>query len=131
MPVGSRESGHGNHGGHAELNVIGEGTFDYRYPTDQSAATLWYHDHRLDFTGPQVYKGLAGFHILRDEDEEALGLPSDERDIPLLISDRSFAADGAFHYPSIDPTLGETPGVTDDSMSGVLGDCILVNGAPW
>ena len=35
-----------------------------RYPNDQRAATLWYHDHRMDFTGPQVYRGLAGFHLV-------------------------------------------------------------------
>ena len=27
---------------------------DYAYPNEQRAATLWYHDHRIDFTGPQV-----------------------------------------------------------------------------
>ena len=131
MPVGSRESGHGNHGGHAELNVIGEGTFDYKYPMDQSAATLWYHDHRLDFTGPQVYKGLAGFHLIRDEEEAALELPEGERDVPLMICDRSFTEDGSFDYPSLDPSLKGEPGVEGEYMSGVLGDCILVNGAPW
>jgi spore coat protein A, manganese oxidase len=31
----------------------------------------------------------------------------------------------------VDPSLTGTPGVTSDYMSGVLGDCILVNGAPW
>ena len=30
-----------------------------------------------------------------------------------------------------DPTLRDTPGVTPAFMSGVLGDCVLVNGAPW
>lgn len=106
-------------------------TRDYIYPMDQPAATLWYHDHRMDFTGPQVYKGLAGFHLVRDEEEEALPLPRGDRDIPLMIADRSFSADGALHYPSVDPSLRGTPGVTEDFMSGVLGDCILVNGAPW
>ncbi len=104
---------------------------DYVYELDQPAATLWYHDHRMDFTGPQVYRGLAGFHLLHDEVEESLGLPSGDRDIPLMITDRAFAADGSFSYPSLDPSLTGTPGVHDDYMSGVLGDCILVNGAPW
>src|SRR5918999_4108442 len=35
VPVGARESGHG---GHVELNVIGEGSFDYEYPLKQPAA---------------------------------------------------------------------------------------------
>ena len=104
---------------------------EYVYEMDQPAATLWYHDHRIDFTGPQVYRGLAGFHLIHDDAEEALGLPSGERDVPLMILDRSFAADGSFLYPSVDASLTGTPGVTEDYMSGVLGDCILVNGAPW
>src|SRR3712207_8994641 len=119
MPVGSRESGHGNHGGHAELNVIGEGTFDYRYPTDQSAATLWYHDHRLDFTGPQVYKGLAGFHLIRDEEEEALGLPAGEGAVPLMICDRAFTRDGSFPHPSLHPPLEGEPGGEGGDICGV------------
>ena len=48
-----------------------------------------------------------------------------------MICDRAFAEDGSFHYPSIDPSLGEVPGVEKEYISGVLGDCILVNGAPW
>ena len=120
------ERGHFNHG---ETSVIGNR--EYVYAMDQPAATLWYHDHRMDFTGPQVYKGLAGFHLIHDNNEESLNLPSADRDIPLMILDRSFAADGSFRYPSVDPTLTETPGVSAKYMSGVLGDCILVNGAPW
>jgi spore coat protein A len=131
MPVGGRHGGHGDHDGHAELSVIGEGAFEYRYPMEQPAATLWYHDHRMDFTGPQVYKGLAGFHLIRDDEEEVLGLPAGERDVPLMICDRAFAEDGSFRYPSIDPSLKGEPGVEGEYMSGVLGDCILVNGAPW
>jgi spore coat protein A len=120
IPVGGRDGGN-----------MAQGTKEYVYPLDQPAATLWYHDHRMDFTGPQVYKGLTGFHLIRDDEEEALGLPTGERDIPLMICDRSFAEDGSFRYPSIDPSLKGEPGVEPDFMSGVLGDCVLVNGAPW
>ncbi|WP_406674839.1 multicopper oxidase family protein [Nonomuraea sp. N2-4H] len=107
------------------------GTKEYAYPLDQPAATLWYHDHRMDFTGPQVYRGLAGFHLHRDDEEEALPLPRGDRDVPLMITDRAFAEDGSFSYPSLDPSLQGEPGVTGDFMSGVLGDCVLVNGVPW
>ncbi len=41
---------------------------DHHYPMTQPAATLWYHDHRMDFTGPAVYHGLAGFHLVRDDE---------------------------------------------------------------
>lgn len=47
-----------------------------------------------------------------------------------MLADRAFAADGSFHYPATDAALA-VPGVTDDYMNGVLGDVILVNGAPW
>ncbi|MGA5305632.1 multicopper oxidase family protein [Nucisporomicrobium flavum] len=107
------------------------GTRTYEYPTRQRAATLWYHDHRMDFTAPAVWRGLAGFHLVTDAEERSLGLPRDARDIPLAIMDRAFDADGELLYPSVDPTLTHTPGVTDSYEAGVLGDVILVNGLPW
>ncbi|WP_245563568.1 multicopper oxidase family protein [Longispora albida] len=103
---------------------------DYEYPMVQRAATLWYHDHRMDFSAPQVWRGLAGAFLVTDAEESALPLPRKERDIPLIIGDRSFEADGEFRYPSLDSTLTK-PGVTDEWMSGVFGDVILVNGRPW
>ncbi len=106
-------------------------TRDYVYPSQPRAATLWYHDHRMDFTGASVYRGLAGFHIAQDSAEQALPLPRGARDLPLMIADRAFAADGTFLYPSLDPTLRSIAGVDKSSMNGVMGDVILVNGAPW
>jgi spore coat protein A len=122
---GRGSSEHGSVGEHAHFFK------DYRYPNEQRAATLWYHDHRMDFTGPQVWRGLAGFHIIRDDEDDALPLPKGERDVPLMICDRSFDEDGSFLYPSLDPALQGKPGVEEDYMDGVLGDTILVNGAPW
>jgi spore coat protein A len=124
---------HASGGGHSDSMTgdVSHGSRDYVYPLDQRAATLWYHDHRMDFTGPSVWRGLAGFHIVKDDEEDALALPSGDRDIPLLICDRSFDDDGEFRYPSIDPTLTGAPGVTEDYLDGVLGDVVLVNGAPW
>ncbi|MBC7277530.1 multicopper oxidase family protein [Nocardioides sp.] len=131
----TRDEGKGAHEGHtpgsgspAEVTEVER---DYVYPLDQPAATLWYHDHRMDFTGPQVWRGLAGFHIHHDAEEEALGLPTGDRDVPLMIADRTFAGDGSMPYPALDPALRDQPGVTDEFHSGVLGDCILVNGVPW
>jgi spore coat protein A len=115
----------------ATTGAVAVGTRGYRYPMDQRAATLWYHDHRMDFTGPSVWRGLAGFHLVRDEQEDALGLPSGRHELPLMLCDRSFAADGSLLYPSIDQTLTRIPGVTGDHVGGVLGDVMLVNGAPW
>ncbi|WP_317493496.1 multicopper oxidase family protein [Haloechinothrix sp. LS1_15] len=126
---GHRHSGHVERGEHD--GFFADGEWAYEYPADQQAATLWYHDHSMDFTGPKVYRGLAGFHLIRDDEEESLGLPSGEREIPLMIADRSFAEDGSFRYPSKDHSLLGEPGVEGDAISGMLGDCILVNGAPW
>jgi spore coat protein A len=118
--------------GHGSMHMGGSRHHkDYVYPLEQRAATLWYHDHRMDFSGPQVWRGLAGFHIIRDDEEDALPLPKGEKDVPLMICDRSFDVDGSFLYPSLDPSLQGKPGVKDDYMDGVLGDTILVNGAPW
>jgi spore coat protein A len=110
---------------------VTQGEREYEYPNDQRAATLSYHDHRMDFTGPQVWRGLAGLYLLRDEEEEALPLPKGPREVPLVICDRSFDEDGSLRYPALDPTLHERPGVLHAFMGGVLGDVVLVNGAPW
>ncbi len=107
------------------------GSKDYVYPLEQRAATLWYHDHRMDFTGPQIWRGLAGFHIVHDDEEDALPLPKDKKDVPLMLCDRAFGEGGSFLYPSLDPSLQGKPGVKENYMKGVLGDAILVNGVPW
>ncbi|GGU21244.1 multicopper oxidase family protein [Nocardioides albus] len=126
------QTGHDGHAPMADpLAQVSTGERDYRYPLDQPATTLWYHDHRMDFTAPQVWRGLAGFHIVRDAEEDALSLPRGEREIPLMIADRAFDEDGALRYPALDPELLGQPGVEDRYMAGVLGDVILVNGAPW
>lgn len=135
LPVGAdapaqASHGHGDHETPVAAGSIARGERTYHYPNRQRAATLWYHDHRHAFTGPAVWRGLAGFHLVGDEVEDALPLPRGDRDIPLLLCDRSFTAEGAFAYPALDPEL-RTPGVTDPYMNGVLGDVQLVNGAPW
>ncbi|MCE7010960.1 multicopper oxidase family protein [Kibdelosporangium philippinense] len=129
LPVsGWDHSGHTMHDARARIT---QGARDYVFPMRQRAATLWYHDHRMDFTGPAVYRGLAGFHLVRDAEEDALGLPSGDRELPLMIADRAFDEDGALMYPSIDRTLRSVPGVEDAYVEGVFGDVVLVNGAPW
>ncbi|TVT21078.1 multicopper oxidase family protein [Amycolatopsis rhizosphaerae] len=123
------------HGGHTpaehdgyptDLVAPGGAPRDYAYPMDQRAATLWYHDHRMGRTGSSVWRGLAGFHLVTDDEEAALPLPRGRRDLPLMITDRSFAADGSFQYPA-----APEGGATGAYMNGVLGDVVLVNGAPW
>ncbi|GGS46987.1 spore coat protein A [Planobispora rosea] len=128
-------AGHGAHGGHAVMHdphaQVSIHHRTYAFPMRQRAATLWYHDHRMDFTGAQVWKGLAGLCVVRDDEDDALPLPRGDRDIPLLMCDRAFDADGQLAYPAIDPTLLGAPGMAESIMGGAQGDVILVNGAPW
>ncbi len=44
----------------------------YHYDNAQEAGTLWYHDHSLGITRLNVYGGLAGFYLLRDDNEQGL-----------------------------------------------------------
>lgn len=97
----------------------------YDYPLDQRAATLWYHDHTMDLTGPNVYAGMAGAFLLRDPAEDDLGLPGTERELTLVITDRSFGEDAELVYPVVDGVIEST------YHGGLLGDVMLVNGAPW
>ncbi len=64
--------------------------------------TLWYHDHRFDFTAQNTYKGLTGMAFFYDEldsgDEndpnpDAFHLPSGDYDVPMQFADKSFTDD--------------------------------------
>jgi spore coat protein A len=91
------------------------------YPLKQDAATLWYHDHAMGLNRLNIYAGLFGMAIVRDHVEDALGLPKGKYEVPLILTDRSFTADGQLFYPtSGDP---DHPWVPEFS-----GDCILLNG---
>jgi FtsP/CotA-like multicopper oxidase with cupredoxin domain len=87
----------------------------------QPAATLFYHSHVHDRTAEQVYSGLAGVLIVTDDDEKALGLPSEYGvdDLPLVLQDRQFE-DGRLVIPQGMMSL----------MMGRRGDTLLVNGTP-
>jgi spore coat protein A len=102
----------------------------YTYPNDQRAATLWYHDHALGIARLNVYAGLAGAYILRDNVEESLDLPSGPFEVPLLIQDRILHPDGSLVYPE------QVPGDPDDTVPKIwipefFGDVVLVNGKVW
>lgn len=92
-------------------------TFDY--PNNQASTTLWYHDHAMGITRLNVYAGLAGFWILRDPAEAALGLPSGKYEIPIVFQDRVFNRDGTLYYPPA-PEVPE-----------FFGDTMVVNGKVW
>jgi FtsP/CotA-like multicopper oxidase with cupredoxin domain len=90
-------------------------------PTDRPA-TMWYHDHFLDFTGPNVYRGLFGFFLFFDEldtgnERTGLRLPSGAFDLPLVFQDKRLDRNAQLVYD----------GMLDHN--GFLGDKQLVNGA--
>jgi spore coat protein A, manganese oxidase len=103
----------------------------YDYPNDQPATTLWYHDHALGTTRLNVYAGLAGFYLLRDVVEDDLNLPKGEFEIPLLLQDRSFNADGSLLYPVVDTGGDSDPRVPPVWIPEFFGDTVLVNGKVW
>ncbi|GAB3790067.1 multicopper oxidase family protein [Virgibacillus kimchii] len=102
----------------------------FTYPNHQRGALLWYHDHAMGITRLNVYAGLAGMYILRDEHEKALNLPSGEYEIPLSITDRSFNRDGSLFYPS-QPDDAEENFPNPSILPAFLGDAILANGKVW
>lgn len=67
----------------------------YRYDLTRAGepepgSFFWYHDHRMDQTTRNNWMGLQGMFIVDDPEQDAIGLPSGARDLPLMISDRSF-----------------------------------------
>lgn len=96
----------------------GDSSGIYFYPNIQPAGSLWYHDHALGITRLNVMMGLAGLYNLRDSNELSLNLPSGEYEIPLVIQDKSFLADGSLVYH-------------EDFEDHFFGDKLLVNGKVW
>ncbi|HVU01375.1 MAG TPA: multicopper oxidase domain-containing protein [Polyangiaceae bacterium] len=107
---------HGGHvpaefDGHPELTLLPGDETTYEYPNHQPSATLWYHDHALGITRLNVIQGLAGAYVLEDAEDPKLDLPSGQYDIPLVLQDRTFGADGQFKYPAAwqEHFFGDTP----------------------
>ena len=89
---------------------------------NESLSTMWYHDHRIDHTAENTYKGLEGFHLIFnqfDTGNEATGfhLPTyPTYDIPIILNDKL-----------LDPSTGK---ICFDTFNfkGLLGDVQLANG---
>lgn len=92
----------------------------------EALGTLWYHDHRTDFTAGNVYRGLAGFYLLFDDidsgneldtNPKALRLPSGvgKYDIPLSVDDKQFDSGGYLAFDQF-------------ATKGILGNKVCVNG---
>jgi spore coat protein A len=102
--------------GHPMDVIAAGGSFEYRYPNDQEAATLWYHDHAHGRTAHTLYFGLLAMYVLEDDLEEELDLPRGDYDVPIVIADHAFNRDGSFRY-------------VENVDLGFRGDTMLVNGA--
>jgi spore coat protein A, manganese oxidase len=145
----------------------GPGFAVFQYPNDQRATTLWYHDHTLGITRLNVYAGPAGFYLVRGGPDDvpgnilpgpgpALGDPTGTRyyEIPIVVQDRSFNADGSLFYPDnraffegLAPFQLQIPYIPDNVISGdtdfgasdvspiwnpeFFGNTTIVNGRTW
>lgn len=130
----------------------------FRYPNDQRATTLWYHDHTLGMTRLNVYAGPAGFYLIRGgsddvvldrRDVSAAILPGpapgvgddplgEYGEIPIVVQDRSFNADGSLFYPDTRRFFDEFDGLfTPESPVAPIwnpeffGNMMVTNGFTW
>jgi len=131
----------------------GPGNAIFQYRNDQRATTLWYHSHELGLTRLNVYAGLTGFYLLRGGSSDlpagvlpgpapAVGDAMGKRyyEIPMVIQDRSFNADGTLFFPTSRDFFGDVPAggpfipTTDVPPywnPEFFGNTIIVNGRTW
>jgi FtsP/CotA-like multicopper oxidase with cupredoxin domain len=133
----------------ASQGDAGAGAAIFEYPLDEDAATLWYHDHTLGMTRVNIYAGLAGFWLIRDQLEDGLDLPGPPPrlgdlpgtpvyEIPLVIQDKTFGENGALWYPSSRAQYDDYTGpyIPDSDVPPIwgpefIGNSIVVNGRTW
>ena len=108
-----------NMDGHPRDAINPGSSFTYTFPVINRGGTYFYHAHADMLTAKQVYRGFAGFFIVRDPAEN-YNLPSGAYDVPLCIQDRRTADIPNFTY---------NPGSPEQTW-GYLGDTVLVNGTP-
>jgi len=97
----------------------------YGYRNDQRAAMLWYHDHAMDHTAPQVHAGLAGLYFIRDRSDrrlrELIHDADGSHELPLVIQDRCLLPG----FQGFDYGAGLPP-----DRPEFLGNTLFVNGRP-
>lgn len=120
--------------------------YDYHYANfpagfddREKLTTLWYHDHRVDYTAPNVYAGLSGIHLFFDEQDSgnerdprpgAFRLPSSRYDVPMILHDVQFDKNGQVVWDFLDPVPSEEDlGVSGGTftVNGMIGDQVTVN----
>lgn len=98
----------------------------FHYPMNQRAALLWYHDHVMGVTRFDLYAGLAGLWIVRDERERELRLPEGPPfEVPLLIQDRNFDLNDQGQL------TGQLVHKTDPEVMEAFAPFTIVNGKVW
>lgn len=105
--------------GHPRLAIDPGETYSYDFPILNRAGTYWYHPHPHHLTASQTYRGLGGFLIVDDDEEETYGLPSGDYELPLLIQDKRVGSSLSLDYAM---------GMPHDMMHGYLGDTAFANG---
>jgi FtsP/CotA-like multicopper oxidase with cupredoxin domain len=113
--------------GHPMEAIAPGANYDYSFPIRNRAALNWYHPHPHMLTGEQVAMGLAGGFIIRDTEEDALGLPSGKYEVPLVFRDAAFDSTGAMAYK---PRSGGFEGPTP-LVNGTLDPYLAVDKAVY
>jgi blue copper oxidase len=107
--------------GHPSNTIAPGARYDYDFTVRNRGGTYWYHTHAHELTAKQAYNGLASFFLIDDDDQrklaKALDLQLGVNDLPLVIQDKQFDAQGKLLYR---PNAHE-------SMMGWLGDIVLAN----
>ena len=115
-------------------------TNTYNYINQQDATTLWFHDHALGVVRTNVYSGLAGFYLIRDNRDTGLasnpiGLPAGNFEQELMLADRQFDTNGQVIFPDGNPEGINGPPPNPELHPfwnpEFFGDVILVNGKSW
>ena len=110
-----------NDDGHPDDWFVSGQSLDCHYPFEQDATSLWYHDHAMGLNRLNVYAGLFGMVLLRDAQEDGLGLPSGKYEIPITLFDRNFSSDAQLYY-------GTSGNPNHPWIPEFAGDATLLNG---
>ncbi|HVT63867.1 MAG TPA: multicopper oxidase domain-containing protein [Mycobacteriales bacterium] len=104
----------------------------YVYPLTDSgkpepAAFDFYHDHRMGSTGRANWFGLQGMFLIDSARQSRLHLPRGKRDVPLMVTDRSFDSLNQLTDPFSATSAGPF-GANTPPGDATVGQDILVNG---
>lgn len=109
-------------------------TYDYPLVDDGRpvpAGLSFYHDHRMDLTARNNWRGLQGMFLVTDKREDRLGLPHGAYDVPLMFTDRSFTRTNRLTDPFEHSGMGGMDMMS--TSTATVGSRVLVNGrfAPY